>query len=267
LADNTTIDNQSGESKYAIDAAVKTLQVLFSFRHVPHSFSIAEVERRVGFSKNQVFRCLKSLEEFGVVRVDTAGKYRLTPLIRQIAYVGEQDAPLEEVAAPIMERLQQITGETVNLCSLVDEQTVIIARRHSNHGVRLTVQLGQRSTLHAGANPKAILAFLPMETQEKVISMLPMLRKYTDRTASDPDAFRRELAEIRMRGFSISDEDFELGARGVGAPIFGEDGRVIGGISAGGPTSRVGPDQLMGYGSLTVASARRISRLLGSIED
>lgn len=266
MADGKLVGDHIGESRYAIDSAIKTLTVLFAFKAEPHAFTISEMEQLVDLSKNQVFRCLKSMEEFGLVRLDQNGKYRLTPLISQLAFVNDADAPLEEVAQPVMDQLQEITGETVNLCCLVDGHSVIVARRHSNHGVRLTVKLGQRSALHAGASPKAMLAFLPIDEQEKVIAMLPSLHRYTEHTASDRDLLRRELEQIRARGYSVSDEDFEKGARGAGAPIFGKEGQVVGGISAGGPTSRVGPEQLEWFGEVVVFAARRISRALGHIE-
>ena len=254
---------QNGASRYAIDSALKTLQVLFAFADPPHDLTIPEIEERVGLSKNQVFRCLKSMEEFGLVRLDHEGRYKVTPLVRKLASAAETDPPLEEIARPAMAQLQEVTGETVNLCCLVDKHSVIVARKHSRKGVRLNVRLGERTGLHAGASPKAMLAFLPLEAQADVIAMLPSLHRYTERTARDPDLFREELAGIRARGYSISDEDFEEGARGVGAPIFGRDGSVIGGISAGGPVSRVGPAQLELFGQLAVLAARRISRLLG----
>lgn len=259
------INSQLSESKYAIDSAMKTLQVLFTFRHAPHTFTIAELEQLIGLSKNQIFRCLKSMEDFGLVRMDQHGRYRVTPLIYQIAFAGEVEAPLEEVAQPVMDHLQTVTGETVNLCCLVEGQSVIVARRNSHHGVRLTVRLGERTGLHAGANPKAMLAFLPAEEQERVLSMLPLLQKQTEKTVMDPDVLRRELEEIRHRGYSISNEDFEPGAIGVGAPIFGKEGKVVGGISAGGPVNRVGDEQIEWFGEATILAANRISRLLGHI--
>jgi DNA-binding IclR family transcriptional regulator len=264
VAEDELSSNHHGASRYAIDSALKTLQVLFAFAEPPHALTMVEIEQVVGLSKNQVFRCLKSMEEFGLVRLDQEGKYRVTPLIRRLASAAENEPPLEEIALPVMIQLQQMTAETVNLCCLVEKHSVIVARRHSRHGVRLNVRLGERTGLHAGASPKAMLAFLSAETQEEVISMLPSLHRYTDRTAQDRDLFRRELEETRARGYSISDEDFEPGARGVGAPIFGRDGNVVGGISAGGPISRVGPGQVELFGQLTVLAARRVSRMLGS---
>lgn len=199
--------------------------------------------------------------------MDQAGHYRLTSLVYQLAAAAEEEAPLEEVAQPVMDQLQITTNETVNLCCLVGGQSVIVARKYSDHSVKLTSKLGQISGLHAGANPKAMLAFMPAEEQEKILSMFPVLQKYTEKTVKSVEALRMELLEIRQRGYSISDEDFEEGARGVGAAIFDRNGKVVGGISAGGPINRVGHEKLEHLGGLVADAARRISRLLGYMGD
>ncbi len=254
---------KTGENRYVIESVMKTLQILFTFRHSPYQFTIAEIEASTKLSKNQVFRSLKSLEEFGIIRMLANGQYVVTPIIYQLVPAVGLDAPIEEVAQPFMENLQQATGETVNLCCLVEGQSVLVARKDSKHGVRLTSTVGIRSPMHAGASPKAMLAFFPPEEQEKVYAMVPYYQKFTEKTVNDPDLLRAEMIETKNRGYSISDEDFELGARGVGAPIFDKHGNVVAGITVGGPISRVGYDKLPEFGALIIEEAKRISRLLG----
>ncbi|RKN85790.1 IclR family transcriptional regulator [Paenibacillus ginsengarvi] len=261
--DTVTAERKNAESRYTIESVMKTLQVLFSFCEPPYRFTISDLESSTGLSKNQVFRSLKSLEEFGLLRMEAEGSYVVTAIAYNLALAAEPDAPLEELAQPVMESLQRATGETVNLCCLLDGQSTIIARRHGKQSVRLMSRLGQRSPLHAGACPKAMLAFLSDEEQERVIGMLPHYQKITDHTVTDPDRLRIELEEIRRRGYSVSDEDYEAGARGVGAPIFGKNGKVIAAISAGGPTIRVSPEDLLGFGQLTMEAADKISKFLG----
>ncbi|WP_216625976.1 IclR family transcriptional regulator [Paenibacillus planticolens] len=251
------------ESRYAIESVMKTLQVLFSFCKPPYRFAIGDLEGLTGLSKNQIFRSLKSLEEFGLLRMEPGGQYVVTAMAYNLALAAESDIPLEELAQPIMEQLQQVTGETVNLCCLSEGQSIIIARRHSKQGVRLISRLGQRTPLHAGACPKAMLAFLSLEEQQKVLDMLPHYQKMAENTVTDPDQLRIELDQIRKRGYSISYEDYEEGANGVGAPIFGKNGKVIGAISAGGPSHRVGVELIHQFGDLTVEAAEKISRSLG----
>ncbi|MCR8629963.1 IclR family transcriptional regulator [Paenibacillus radicis (ex Xue et al. 2023)] len=256
-------ERKTGESRYAIESVMKTLQVLFSFCEPPYRFTIGELESLTGLSKNQVFRSLKSLEEFGLLRMEAGGQYLVTAMVYNLSMAVEHDAPLEELAQPIMEQLQQATGETVNLCCLLEGQSTIIARRHSKQGLRLMSRLGERMPLHAGACPKAMLAHLPVEEQEKVLSMVPHYQKMTEKTVSDPNLLRIELDQIRKRGYSISDEDYEAGAIGVGAPIFGKNGKLIAAISAGGPTIRVSQDDIPMLGQITVEAANKISRILG----
>jgi DNA-binding IclR family transcriptional regulator len=265
--ESAVMERKNSESRYTIESVLKTLQVLFSFCERPHRFSIGDLETFTGLSKNQVFRSLKSLEEFGLLRIDSSGYYVVTALAYNLSLAAEPEAPLEEVAQPIMEQLQIATGETVNLGCLSEGQCIIIARRHSKQGVRLMTRLGQRTPLNAGASPKAMLAFLPTVEQEKVLSMLPHYQKLTEKTITDPDILRVELDQTRKRGYSISDEDFESGAIGVGAPIFGRNGKVIAAISAGGPTTRLDKECYVLFGAFAMEAANKISKILGYFPD
>lgn len=252
---------QNGD--YVIQAVIKTFDVLFAFRDPPHRFTLAELSRKTGLGKNQTYRCIKSLEHYGVVRSDEEGRFLLTGALYSLAVHAIEESSIIQVAQPFMDQLARETGESINLIALVDGMAVAVDRRESSAGVRLATRLGARVPLHAGAVPKAILAHLPREEQEKVLGMLPFLTKYTEKTVTDPERLRAELAEIRRRGFSISDEDFERGARGAGAPIFDSSGSVIAGISAGGPTVRVDDARLQEFGERVRQAARQISRQLG----
>lgn len=265
LSDVMLNDKKIKESRYSIESVLKSMELLFCFAKPPYRFNITDMEEATGFSKNQVFRLLKSFEEFGLLRMQQDGHYVITPIIYNLVAAVETDAPLEEVALPVMEQLQQSTGETVNLGFLVEGQCTIIARRHGNQAVRLMTRLGQRTPLHAGACPKAMLAFLPEEEREKVTAMLPHYQKITSSTQTDPDLLRTEIDRIRTLGYSVSDEDFEAGAIGVGAPIFNREGKVIAAISAGGPTARVTLDMVPELAKQTIEAAQKISKLLGYI--
>lgn len=164
---------------------------------------------------------------------------------------------LDEVAAQ--------TGETVNLCALVDDFCVCVDYRLPHQdGLVVSSRLGKRAFLHAEATPKAVLAFLPPDVLAKVAASLPLLPKYTERTVREPYQLYEEIRLIRQRGYAISDEDFQPGARGVGAPIFGGDGRPLGGLSAGAPTARMTVADLEErFAPVVMRGAQAISRVLG----
>lgn len=253
------------QNQYIMNSSYRTLQVLLAFSAPPHRFSLSEVTARMGLEKNQVYRSLKTLEEAGFLRMEADGRFALTPLIGVLnaASASSQQASLVEVAAPFMDRLATETDESVNLFVLAGDSAVCVDRRDSNQRVRVASVLGQSVPLHAGAVPKAILANLPEAEQERILGRLPSYPRYTERTVVEPGKLRQELLHIRERGYSVSDGDYDLAARGVGAPIFDHSGQVIGGISVGGPAFRVDDATLSRFSELIVQVARAISRQLG----
>jgi DNA-binding IclR family transcriptional regulator len=253
------------QSQYVMNSSYRTLQVLLAFAAPPHRFTLTEVTQRMGLEKNQVYRSLKTLEEAGFLRVDADGRFCLTPVLGVLAAASAESQPtsLVDVAAPFMDRLAAETQESVNLFVLVGELAVCVDRRDSPQRVRVASVLGQSVPLHAGAVPKAILANLPEAEQERILGRLAGYPRYTEHTTVEPARLRQELAHIRERGYSVSDGDYDVAARGVGAPIFDHGGQVIGGISVGGPAFRVDDATLSRFGELIVQVARAISRQLG----
>jgi DNA-binding IclR family transcriptional regulator len=251
--------------RYTIAAAVKTLEVLFAFRDARGALSLTEVSSRAQLPRNQVYRCLKSLEAMGLLAEQPRG-FALTPkLLELVPAIRGQS--LLSAAEPAMHALQEATGETVNLVALLEaeDETVCLVSVPTRHGIGLLTRVGQRSGLHAGACPKAILAFMPVAVQERVLAGLKDAVRYTDATVLDANRLREELRETAARGYSITDEDFEAGARGVGAAIFGPSGGPVGGLSVGGPASRVDDEKLRRFGALAVEAAREVSSRLGGV--
>ncbi|MDI3270459.1 MAG: IclR family transcriptional regulator [Bacillota bacterium] len=250
---------------YTIQSVVKALDVLFAFREAPHAFTLAQLVKRLPFSKNQVYRCVRTLETYGLLRQDEEARYVLSTAIYSLAEAVHDEASLIRIAQPSLDRLARITGESVHLVGYVDGGAVVLDRRDSPAGLRVSTRIGARTTLHAGAVPKAILAFLPPVEQETILAQLPHLPRFTPNTTTDPAQLANELEAIRARGYSISDQDYELGARGVGAPIFGHNQQVVGGISVGGPIGRIGVEKLRELGEMVAGEAKVISRQLTQI--
>ena len=70
------------------------------------------------------------------------------------------------------------------------------------------------------------------------------LERYTKFTITDADALNHDLDDIKNRGYSIDNEERNLGMRCIAAPVFDFNREVIAGISVSGPISRVGTENL-----------------------
>ena len=92
------------------------------------------------------------------------------------------------------------------------------------------------------------------------------LTKFTRNTITTLAALKVELARVRRRGFSVNDEEVELGVRCIGAPIFDSKARVIATLSIAGPVFRMTKDRVPELARTVVSVANALSTELGHHE-
>jgi len=85
---------------------------------------------------------------------------------------------------------------------------------------------------------KSILAFLhPSEALQ--ILKEHALEKHTSKTVVSERMILVQLAQAREHGYAIDDEEIEIGARCIAAPIFDGHGRPVAALSISGPVNYV----------------------------
>ena len=217
--------------------------------------------------KSSLLPLLRTLSARGYLEQGRAGTYRLGPRALELAVRAPGRRDLVEAARPALDALRRRTGESTFLTTLDADQAavVFIDVLESEQLIRYTVNVGQRSPLHATANGKAILAFLPAAERDAILRTLP-LKYYTDRTLTTLPALRAALDETRASGVSLSIDEVVKGASGVAAPVYDRDGRVAGACAIGGPTDRL-RSRLRGLATDVKATARSISIVLGFDSD
>ncbi len=67
------------------------------------------------------------------------------------------------------------------------------------------------------------------------------------------------LEQIRAQGYALDDEECELGARCVAAPVRDYTGKVVAGISISGPVSRLTKERIRVIIPVVQETANRIS--------
>ena len=116
--------------------------------------------------------------------------------------------------------------------------------------------------MHCSGAGKAILAFLDEDEVTRILRRYGLPR-ITERTLDTPTRLREDLARVRARGFAVDDEENALGLRCVAAPVMGETGAPLAGLSLSGPTARVTDERLAALGAMVARTARDVSRELG----
>lgn len=239
----------------------KVTEILDCFSRRQPTLSLAEIAERTGQPKGTTHRLLSALKDAGFVRQDGNRRhYRLGLRLFRLGALMAADLDLLRVGGPHAARLADTSGETAHLC-LFDGTDVVSIDRREMHRTLNEVTVIEREPPHCTSTGKAILAFLPDDAVERVIA--EGLRRFAPNTITDPVRLREDLAAIRVRGYSIDDEERQPGIRCVGAPIRDRRGAVVGSVSATGPAGRFPDSRIPVLAELVVATAGAIGQDLG----
>jgi DNA-binding IclR family transcriptional regulator len=196
----------------------------------------------VDLSKATVHRLLAALAHRGFVIQDpSSGHYMLGPGLLAAADSAIQSfSGLGVVARPYVERLREASDETVALHIRVGSLRICIAELPSRQPMRFTCGVGETSPIHAGSAGKLLLAYADEETKSLVIDQSP-LEHVAERTITDRDELRAELARIQSRGWAHSRGERNPGAAGLSAPVFYGSEHIAAAVSVFGPEQRLTP--------------------------
>nr|WP_246421611.1 IclR family transcriptional regulator C-terminal domain-containing protein [Texcoconibacillus texcoconensis] len=123
-------------------------------------------------------------------------------------------------------------------------------------------RVGRRAPLYCTGVGKAILAYLESDELQEIVERISFEPK-TKFTITTKEEFLIVLDKVRLRGYSIDDEEHEEGIRCAAAPIFNHEGRVIAGVSIAGPSQRMTDEKLDRDSLIVRQRAQEISAKLG----
>ena len=251
------------ESKSApVGVVAKVLRIFEALYNAPAGLHLKDLAEQTGMNKSTTYRMLAHLEREGYLFRDDTGAYLIGPkLVRMGSATTYQDT-LRRISHPVLQKLWKATAETVNIGILDGREVLYLDVIVSPQSFRLVSQIGTRRPLHCTALGKALVAYLPDEAKERLISSLK-LERFTRRTLTRLAQLRKELREVRQRGYGLDDEETVMGARCVGAPIFDQDGKAVAAISLSGPNTRVSKEETPVFAAAVMEAARSISARLG----
>jgi IclR family acetate operon transcriptional repressor len=221
-------------------AIEKALQILLTFAPHNRERGTTEVSDLLGLHKATTSRILLTLAEHGFLQQDpTTKRFSLGPSIHALglALTRSLDTGLVQIGKPYVDALRDEIDEAVGLERWSGSGTVWVYSAESSRPHGVTGQVGSRMPFNAGAGAKAILAFSPASVQEKLLQR--KLAPLTPATITDPAHLRQQLQVTRERGFSVDDDEVEIGIGALGAPILDCDGQAFAAVVIVAPTQRL----------------------------
>jgi len=247
----------------AVQSVERAIAILKSFSHERPERGVNELSRELGLHKSTVSRLMITLEREGLLfRNPQTERYRLGLELVGLAAQVMNHMDVREIARPFLRELAEACQETVNLAILLESQVVDLdqfvppMRRVKNIG-----WVGRRMPPHCSAAGKVLLAHLPQDKLDRILSS--RLEKLTPKTITDPDTLRAELAFVHQQEYAAVIEEMEEGLNAVAAPIYDHTGRVTSAASIAGPAFRVTPEVFPQLAALLMKTTAKISEQLG----
>jgi len=205
---------------------------------------VTELADELGMAKSSVHGHLATLESHGFL-TRTDGRYYVGFRFLDYGTFARNRHPLFQAAKQSVDELAAETNERA-WCVIEDnDEAVYLYGASGRRAIQTHERIGEHTTLHDIAAGKAILAFLPDERIDEVLSTTSLVAK-TPHTITDKEDLRDELQEIRDRGIAFNFEESMEGVHAAGAPIRRIDDGVYGSISVGGPANRMTKERLRG---------------------
>jgi DNA-binding IclR family transcriptional regulator len=223
-----------------LDRSVALLELL-----ADGSRSLRWLSDHSGLPRPTAHRLLVALEAHGLVGRDGTGAFRLGPRLAELAFRANPILDLAILADPVLARLHDATGESVQLYVRSGDKRLCIAARDSGTGLRDSVPVGALLPLAAGSGGKVLLAWAADASQ------------FDGVTAS-------ELAAIRERGWAATVAEREQGLASVSAPVLRPDGTVAAAVCVSGPVTRLGQAPGRRFSAAVIGAAGELAAELAA---
>lgn len=250
-----TIDNNDRNRVKSID---KALDVLLLFSREENELAHAEIARRMGWTTSTASRIIGTLLERDFLsKNEDNGKYRLGNMVYYLGAIARGNSDMRSCALPVMQKINQITNETVHIFVRDGISRVCIEQVTSHQTIRMSCEIGVRDVLWIGNTGRVLMAFCEKQKREELFR-----RIHEAAPEVDMKLLREKVMRVREKGFAGRDGEWDRHCACIAAPIFDQNGMLQGCLGISVPDFRL-PEDDSDYVRLILEGAKEISLHMG----
>ena len=245
-----------------IQSLDRGLMILEAVANSTSPVSLADLTSVIGIDRSSVFRLAYTLKRRGFLAYPAGRKdFILGPTMWRLAQRYDWGTMLVRIAQEHLRSLARQANETAHLAVREGKQALFIDHATANHVISVSGQTGEMVPLYCTAHGKALLEDMEQDELSRIFGSgpLPPYTKKTVRTISD---LAKACAEIRAKGYSADNGEYQEGVRCAAAPIRAGNGSVVGSIGISAPLQRLSPDRYMECVKFVQEAAGEISSAL-----
>ncbi|WP_320194555.1 IclR family transcriptional regulator [Agrobacterium rosae] len=221
----------------------KGLKVIEAFSAEHPRLSISQAADIAGLDRATTRRCLLTLAELGYAAYD--GKFfTVTPKVLRLGTGCLATMPLPRIVQPLLDQLSERIGQSTSVSILDEAEIVYVARAAQRRVMSIALMPGSRLPAYCTSMGRVLLASLAEPDCQRILD-ISHLEARTPRTLTDRQALMAELDRIRGRGYSLIDQEVEVGLRSIAVPIFNMRGQTVAALNVGLPATAASMDDLV----------------------
>ncbi|MBB4934865.1 DNA-binding IclR family transcriptional regulator [Lipingzhangella halophila] len=205
----------------------RVVRIIEAFEPATPVLTVSEISRSAALPLATTARLVKEMAEHGLLHRDEERRVRIGTRMWELAERASPMQRLRETAVQYMGDLQAAIGHSTQLGVLDGNDVLFVERLSAPESVTNVTQIAGRLPVNASSVGLVLLANAPSEVARRVLRS--PLRGYTANTITDEWRLRRELAEVRQRGFAFCPGHIHPDATGIAVPVH-RNGKVVAGL-------------------------------------
>jgi IclR family pca regulon transcriptional regulator len=225
-----------------LEALARALRIIQAFNRDRRQLTLSDIAKLVDLPRASVRRTLHTLIHLGFAETD-GRVFRLRSRILTLASAYLMSNSISDILQPAVERMTREVGEACSAAVLDGDDVIMIAHASPNRVVNVSAQIGFRLPAVSSSLGRVLLAALEDRELDRLLRRIEPER-LTSATVVDRAELRRAILKARQDGFSLVDQEAELGFCSISVPLRRLDGRVIASLNIGTHSNRVTLDTM-----------------------
>jgi DNA-binding IclR family transcriptional regulator len=221
-------------------AAAQALEVLSLLARHTEPLPAGSISRALGLPRSTTYHLLTVLREQGfVTHLPEERRYGLGVAAFELGSAYQRQAPLQRMARPLLGRLVDETTHNAHLAILHGRDVLYVIEERAPGRPLLVTDVGVRLPATLTASGLAMLAELPAQQIRALFPHRDTLVQRDGRGPASVSQLRRELTEVRQRGYAVEDSSVSAGLSSVARAVLDHTGHPVAGVAVTYPTAEV----------------------------